>query len=101
MIGTRPATSAQRSASAIIRSEVPLNVTALSSAAVLPEQRAIALGEAAKRIVVMHHGLAIRRKLDVAFRSRNCGDRGFRRAGMFSMMPRQRHAGAVGHRPRR
>ena len=46
----------------------------------LAEQRAGALGEAAERIVMMHHRLAVGGELDVAFDAEIAGDRGLRRA---------------------
>ena len=80
-----------------------LNLTAFSSAAVLPSSAPRALGEAAERVVVMHHGLAVGGELDVDLDREIACDGGLRpRAGMFSMMPRAAIVqAAMGDRPRR
>ena len=42
-----------------MRSAVPRNGTRLSAAALMPIEPAVAFGQAAERIVMIHHGLAV------------------------------------------
>ena len=72
----RPATSAQSSPSVSIRSAVALNATRLSSDAGIASSRPVAVGEAAERVVVMHHRLAVGADLQIAFDRVVAGDRG-------------------------
>ena len=57
-----------------MRSRVALKRTASISAAVMAASRAAALGQAAERIVVMHHGLAVGADLQVGFDAVAAGD---------------------------
>src|SRR6185436_16736134 len=66
----------------------------------LAEQRAGPLGEAAERVVVMHHRLAIRRKLDVAFDGEVAADGGLRGGRhVFDDAARNIMQAAMGDRP--
>ena len=98
--GRRPAS--QRSSSDIIRSDVSLNLTAFSSAAVLPSSAPRAFGEAAERIVMMHHRLAVGGELDVDLDGKIAGDRGLHRARhVLDDAARGVMQAAMGDRPRR
>ena len=77
-----------------MRSRVSLKRDGLQFGRGLGEQRAGALGEAAERVVVMHHRLAIGGELDVAFDGEIAGDRGLRRARhVLDDAARRYHAG--------
>src|ERR1700723_4596503 len=66
------------------------------------EQGARTLGEAAERIVVMHHGFAVAGELDIAFNREIAVDGGERRAWhVFDDAARAIVQAAMGHRSRR
>ena len=89
---------------------LPLNGTALMSAALMSARRAAAIGQAAERIVVMHHGLAVGADLQVGLDAVAAGNGGAqrprpcsrsRRRGVMQAAMRDRPRGEPSRRPGR